>query len=329
MDDLIFEKKIEQFSQDGILVLSGLYSESEIHQHNELMLQLRDSINDKKDPNGLGDRIGQAHQKTEQLMALSANPTLIRFLSRILGDDPVLFGSLNFEKGTEQRVHVDAMYFWPEPFFSMAGVWIALEDVDENNGPLFYISESHKLDMLMGQEIALDKPDLLAARNKARNGLLSPEEKSRLAASLGNEWTEKYLVLLEKKGLEAVPVPIKKGDVVIWHSLLGHGGMKIKDKNRSRKSVVYHYFGQKTKLFSFENFMLLDKGEFTEPHAEKIIYENYKNLCYMRFPYFVSYLDGQQVVHDLKDIPQKPLSPNTPIVSTPKKWLNRIIKWKD
>ena len=37
---------------------------------------------------------------------------------------------------------------------------------------------------------------------------------------------------------------IKKGDVLIWHANLMHGGNKHVDKSKTRKSMVFHYFSE-------------------------------------------------------------------------------------
>lgn len=42
---------------------------------------------------------------------------------------------------------------------------------------------------------------------------------------------------LEKKILKA-----KKGDILIWHANLLHGGEPHIDKTKSRKSMVFHYY---------------------------------------------------------------------------------------
>lgn len=291
--------KHEQFKRDGLVILDGLFSNEEMNAHNRLVEEIRKSINDKKDAHGWGDRIGMLHQKEHALMSLASNPALLSFLTLALADDPMLFGSLNFEKGSEQRIHVDAIFFWPEPFYSMAGVWIALEDVGENNGPLVYLPGSHQWDMIRSEDIVSDRPELSSARERARDGLMSPEEKGELVASLGNAWTEKYMMLVEKNQVAPLSINVKKGDVVVWHSLLGHGGGTIKDRNCSRKSVVYHYLGERADLFSFENYMLLNKEEFAKTRAEKANVKNYGNLKYMHHPYFVTYEEGQQVVHKL------------------------------
>ncbi len=48
--------------------------------------------------------------------------------------------------------------------------------------------------------------------------------------------------LIKEEGLERVVFTPKKGDMLIWHANLLHGGTPRKARGLSRKSVVCHYF---------------------------------------------------------------------------------------
>jgi ectoine hydroxylase-related dioxygenase (phytanoyl-CoA dioxygenase family) len=47
---------------------------------------------------------------------------------------------------------------------------------------------------------------------------------------------------IEKRELRLEHFLGKKGDVLIWHSHLYHGGAPIRDPRRTRKSMVTHYW---------------------------------------------------------------------------------------
>jgi len=47
---------------------------------------------------------------------------------------------------------------------------------------------------------------------------------------------------------------MKKGDTLIWHPLLPHGGASIRDPGRSRKSIVFHYLPEATPISGLEAF---------------------------------------------------------------------------
>ena len=47
---------------------------------------------------------------------------------------------------------------------------------------------------------------------------------------------------IKERGLKPATLLANKGDVLIWHSQLFHGGSKIVDPTMTRKSLVTHYF---------------------------------------------------------------------------------------
>jgi hypothetical protein len=287
---------MENFNNDGLVVLKNIFSENQINEHLRIINDVRDYI-DIKDENGFGDRIGQLHQKYTGLMELATNKEILEVLRYALKDEPILFGSLAFEKGSQQDLHVDAIFFWPEPSYSMAGVWVALEDVDLDNGPLMYVPGSHKWKMIRSQCLA-DRNDAL---NEKRESLRLNDGKineGEFLNEFGKIWTEEFLNLVKMKNAEIVKLPIKKGDVVIWHSFLAHGGSPIANKARSRNAMVYHFLGKNTKLFNYTNFAILNDDEFSEDFSEKVTLKKYKDLEYISYPHFVTYNNGIQEVHE-------------------------------
>ncbi|MBU9629624.1 phytanoyl-CoA dioxygenase family protein [Burkholderia multivorans] len=51
--------------------------------------------------------------------------------------------SLNFRVGTQQPLHTDAVHFSSIPQRSMCGVWVALEDISPESGPVQLVLGSH------------------------------------------------------------------------------------------------------------------------------------------------------------------------------------------
>jgi hypothetical protein len=132
---------------------------------------------------------------------------------------PIPFQTLNFKHGTEQRAHADSLHFSCMPARFMCGVWVALEDVDAGNGPLFYHPGSHRLAELtaydLGQTVDAVRYDVY-------------EEFQRL--------------LMEHLGYEAVEFHASKGDALIWSSNIAHGGRPITRTGSTRWSQVTHYY---------------------------------------------------------------------------------------
>ena len=97
---------------------------------------------------GEGLRIGLLHVENRLSREFALNCQARKFLQWAFEEEPILFGSLTFDIGTEQEAHIDASFFYTQPETKMAGVWTAFEDIEPNSGPLFYVDGSHKWPML-------------------------------------------------------------------------------------------------------------------------------------------------------------------------------------
>lgn len=285
----------EQWLRDGYVVLPGVYSRETIDRYNALVAQERLTIPESKDEFGYGDRIGQLHQKHSELLELAISNRVLDLLRFAFGDDPTVFASLNFERGTEQKAHIDAIFFYPQPAYSMAGCWVALEDVHPDSGPLFYVPGSHRWPFSNGEDVVVGRPELAAKREAVRAQPGSAEE-GAVVTELANTWTADFLALQAAKNQAPVSLLPKAGDVVIWHSLLAHGGSPRLNRSLTRKSVVFHYIGAQAKLYTFGQFFLKNRAELPHETPQSVPFANYKGLSYMKYGHYVSYKDGAEQI---------------------------------
>ena len=299
IDPSVSQELKDQWIQDGYSVIKGAYSLEQINAYNDIVKNVRAAIDDGKDEYGLGDRIGQLHQKFPELLELASNRKVLNFLRWAFSDDPIVFGSLNFDKGSQQDAHIDAIFFWPEPSYSMCGCWVALEDIHIDAGPLFYISNSHSWPFNHSEDVISSYPQLAEKRLIAQSPDYPADKKAEIAAELGNAWTEEFKKLEKERCAQRIPLSLKAGDVVFWHSLLAHGGMPRFDPTLSRKSVVFHYIGKKTRLYTFEQFMLYDYADMLTQRSQDKKLASYKEIEYMQYPYFVTYTRDGQKIHPL------------------------------
>ncbi|PCI80236.1 MAG: hypothetical protein COB20_03360 [SAR86 cluster bacterium] len=93
-----------------------------------------------------------------------------------------------------------------------------------DNGPLHYYPGSHKLPHYLNSDYDNDGNYFMTG-NKSYSAY---EEMTR------NK--------IEGSGLEKKIFNAKKGDVLIWHANLFHGSEPHNDKNKTRRSMVLHYF---------------------------------------------------------------------------------------
>jgi ectoine hydroxylase-related dioxygenase (phytanoyl-CoA dioxygenase family) len=77
---------------------------------------------------------------------------------------------------------------------------------------------------------------------------------------------------IEQHGLKAETLLAQKGDVLIWHSQLLHGGSEIIDKRRTRKSLVTHYFTNED-FPDLEPPKVCDDGGYMDRKAQPVDYQ--------------------------------------------------------
>ncbi len=132
---------------------------------------------------------------------------------------PIPFQTLEFKWGTEQRGHADSMHFSCLPARFMCGVWVALEDVDDSNGPLFYYPGSHRLPEFTGYDLGYSVGDYSYPR-----------------------YEDFQHDLMDELGIVPIEFHAAKGDLLIWASNVIHGGSPVLRQGSTRWSQVTHYF---------------------------------------------------------------------------------------
>lgn len=168
-------------------------------------------------------RIFEAWRWSKPVLDLARNPFILQTLETLYRRKSVPFQTINFVKGSNQPLHSDTIHFTTSPGNWLAGVWVALEDMDCFNGPLAYVPGSHTLPSYDLQDLGLPKPEY---------GKQFPSYRIY----------EQFIQdLVKARGLKVKGAHIKAGQALIWGTLL-HGGSKILDETRSRWSQASHYF---------------------------------------------------------------------------------------
>ena len=150
---------------------------------------------------------------------------IVRFLNLLFERDLLAFQSLTFEQGSQQGIHQDTAYVVVSSPLEMAASWIALEDVQPGAGELSYYEGSHRLpEFLFGE-----------TRREWNPEIDGPEQHAQFSLDLHTN--------AKKMGLPLRQFGAKKGDVLIWHADLAHGGAAITHVNPqvTRRSLVTHY----------------------------------------------------------------------------------------
>lgn len=220
----ISEDQRRAFQDRGVLVLDlGIESsviDGVVDYHQHIWSDAPGRRPPVFDPN----RTQDAWQDCVAIHQLATHPRVLGALRSLYGREPRPFQTLNFPKGTQQPTHSDSIHFNCEPFGLMCGVWVALEDVGPDQGPLEYYPASHKLPFIDFSHIGV----------KAHPKNYHQYEK-HIESFIGRKKMTRELGV------------VSRGQVIIWSANLLHGGSRQADINRSRHSQVTHYYFQGAK----------------------------------------------------------------------------------
>lgn len=170
-----------------------------------------------------GLRVQDAWRTHEDVRAIAANEAVLALLSKLYGRRAFPFQTLNFPVGTQQHVHSDSIHFSSVPERFMCGVWLALEDIHEDAGPLVYYPGSHKWPILYNDAI----------------GKVAGTDTAEFAQP---PFEEAWRALIDATGTKPEYFRPKKGQALIWAANLLHGGSRQNDPARTRWSQVTHYY---------------------------------------------------------------------------------------
>lgn len=125
----------------------------------------------------------------------------------------VMWQNMFFDFSTGTIEHQDHWYLDTTPPGHLIAAWYALEDIHPDSGCFFVLPRSHKGEVLKSDSF-LDHEDF------------------RIAT----------LSLIEREGYEYKSLPLRKGDVLLWHPYLMHGAYRNTNPSYSRKSFTAHFY---------------------------------------------------------------------------------------
>lgn len=193
-------------------------------------------------------RIQDAWQFDEDVRAIAANKIVTDLLSKLYGRMAFPFQTLNFPVGTQQNAHSDSVHFSSLPERFMCGVWLAMEDIGPDAGPLFYYPGSHRWPIMT-------------------NALIGRRGHGSDLASAQDPYGPAWRALCDANGSQQDVFLPRKGQALIWCANLLHGGSHQKNPTLTRWSQVTHYYFDNcvyyTPAFSDETIGKLDLRNLT------------------------------------------------------------------
>ena len=209
------------------------------------------------------------------MLDLLLSSELLKLLDIYFDKKTALNSCIYFEEGSQQCIHRDTPYFWSQPYSGeFVGVWFALEDTNTQNGKLEYYPYGHKINI-----------DQIELSNKNID-----KETYKLFDLYGEEIERSC----KENKLNIESPDVQKGDVIIWHANLPHGGSIINDKSLTRHSIVAHYLPEGGFVQKIDNF-------FGRSGNENIMdYVNTINDRKMRNVSLTSFAGNEKCVRGMK-----------------------------
>jgi phytanoyl-CoA hydroxylase len=168
-------------------------------------------------------RIADLHAHSQAALAIYLWRPIFDYVERILGQPAVATQSLYFEYGSQQALHRDPVFVQTRPPSHLVAAWVALEDISPQSGPLVYVPGSHRLPYYQ----------LAPGYHRFDESRYGEREADAMAAF------DREQVQAHGLGSESLACP--RGEVLLWHSSLLHGGSAVADPSRTRNSFVIHF----------------------------------------------------------------------------------------
>lgn len=283
----------QQFEQDGFAVLPSFYDAKQIDDVLDRIQQrlIQRPLNVTIDLLDTGERTALGLLTREEVLnrrmkindlfldmpevrELALSQKIVPTLNEFLGDPATLCNSLYFEKGSAQPPHVDSLYMTPLTQGHLIAIWVALEDAHPDAGQLIYYPGSHKI-----------------RQHVFSNGEyhFAPDEMPA--------WDEYMMTEVRRLGLDQRSFSARKGDVLIWHAHLLHGGGPIADLQRTRRSLVFHYYSERDALAHQYRLASHGKGLWVDRPPQPLP-RAVERLRRMELQYLARYPDVAQAVRD-------------------------------
>lgn len=220
----MLQQLAEQFQSQGFALASSLFSQQEVNAYKDHYAGMHARGGDgwaetpidmsSDDPLKQYPRLLQPHRGDKLSLDFMLEPRLYECLKAIAGAPPLAVQTMVYFRPPQskgQNLHQDNMYLQAEPGTCMAA-WLALDDIDEQNGCLLVVPGTH------------DMPVLCQIDDES---------------NLKDHWFTRSTPIPE--GFQAKPMIMKAGDVLFFNGSLIHGSNRNETTDRFRRTLIAHY----------------------------------------------------------------------------------------
>lgn len=184
---MVAQTVYDHYWEKGWVVVEGIFQRDEAEQIAQIALEISQAELENADNRYVVDasadgelaprKIDKPFWKHPAFQTFILNERLVQALAALLGEQPLLATDQIFMKpprfGSAKPYHQDNFYFQCQPNDRVITAWIALDDVDAENGCLRYIDGSHRGPILPHEPVPgepynlVPPPDLVDLRKEA------------------------------------------------------------------------------------------------------------------------------------------------------------------
>jgi hypothetical protein len=221
-----------KWSRDGYLILEEFFSANQLdlawvaYEMAMVKGELQPPPEKRWEGDTLPGRVLNPHFWVKEIDQLLYDSRMRKLISILLGAPALPFQTIGGHKSSHQLEHSDAIHMTTYPLGYLAATWTAFEDIHPDSGPLVYYPGSHRLSYLLSDNLDIEPTNTGKA-----------------------PYHEIYEPAIQQVIKESKIPPqhfmARKGDVLIWHANLIHGGTYCNGTaHLSRKALVCHFFAE-------------------------------------------------------------------------------------
>jgi len=221
-----FDHDLERLSDRDQLspLLGGIPIDGTAQYYRARFLRHLEGRDFRQEPPGL--KLVDLQLYFESAKQLAFHDVITRFMAELFGAPAALIQTLTFWKSSEQSLHQDFTYVHHHrQLAELAAAWIPLEDIQADAGPLVYYKRSHQ-------------PDQLGFYDWGQGSILASREAE---PAFFQGYTRHLEAIVRDHDLQPSVFLPRRGDLLIWHGALIHGGSAMANPSLTRRSLVCHY----------------------------------------------------------------------------------------
>jgi ectoine hydroxylase-related dioxygenase (phytanoyl-CoA dioxygenase family) len=220
MIDFNFTKIVNSIHENGFFILKKYFNKNLTQTVSNYILSCSDQ-----------SRYTNHGRYFNDINLIANNEHILKISEQFFGEKAKPIQTLNFKFGSQQPIHQDTVHFSTFPRDLMLAAWVALEDIDIDQGPITYIKNSHLLPTFSTYEFPHGPFDL-------------DQRYKQYESELTN--------VALKLNLKQETFTAEVGDVFLWHPRLWHGGLS-RTSSKTRLSQVTHYMASESPIY-FKHF---------------------------------------------------------------------------